>query len=444
MKNWTGVILFLASLLFIACEANEIGSEIQPTEDKLSVKTDSFSVSAVSSMISDRYSESDKLLLGNYEDPIFGTAKFDFLAEFRYLNADFPSTAKATSVQVVLYYKTFFGDSTAVQEATVYQLNNALKFSENYTTDIELSEFCDKSEILGKKVYVAYDPTVPDSVQNLAGYCNTVRVDLPLSIGEKLISDRSITTSQTNFLNLIKGIYVTNEFTGQVVLNVDSVNLEVAYDYVPKASKPDSIVNTVRVYPVNKETTGVLRISNVKAPEVSDIPDSLVYLSSYVGMVPKVEIPVDRIRERLGYAEGEIISINNMSLILEEAICADSSLTKLTMPAYVILIREADIDKFFTQSLYPAEGINTVLGVYEKSINAYRFNNIADYLHTILYSNAEADKINPFYVLPITGLTDVEGTDAVIRHQFRPSGIRLRSGKNAGSNMRLSVTYTKL
>ena len=444
MKNWTGVILFLASLLLIACEANEIGSEIQPTEDKLSVKTDSFSVSAVSSMITDRYSESDKLLLGNYEDPIFGTAKFDFLAEFRYLNADFPSTAKATSVQVVLYYKTFFGDSTAVQEATVYQLNNALKFSENYTTDIELSEFCDKSEILGKKVYVAYDPTVPDSVQNLAGYCNTVRVDLPLSIGEKLISDRSITTSQTNFLNLIKGIYVTNEFTGQVVLNVDSVNLEVAYDYVPKASKPDSIVNTVRVYPVNKETTGVLRISNVKAPDVSDIPDSLVYLSSYVGMVPKVEIPVDRIRERLGYAEGEIISINNMSLILEEAICADSSLTKLTMPAYVILIREADIDKFFTQSLYPAEGINTVLGVYEKSINAYRFNNIADYLHTILYSNAEADKINPFYVLPITGLTDVEGTDAVIRHQFRPSGIRLRSGKNAGSNMRLSVTYTKL
>lgn len=444
MKNWTGVILFLASLLLIACEANEIGSEIQPTEDKLSVKTDSFSVSAVSSMITDRYSESDKLLLGNYEDPIFGTAKFDFLAEFRYLNADFPSTAKATSVQVVLYYKTFFGDSTAVQEATVYQLNNALKFSENYTTDIELSEFCDKSEILGKKVYVAYDPTVPDSVQNLAGYCNTVRVDLPLSIGEKLISDRSITTSQTNFLNLIKGIYVTNEFTGQVVLNVDSVNLEVAYDYVPKASKPDSIVNTVRVYPVNKETTGVLRISNVKAPKVSDIPDSLVYLSSYVGMVPKVEIPVDRIRERLGYAEGEIISINNMSLILEEAICADSSLTKLTMPAYVILIREADIDKFFTQSLYPAEGINTVLGVYEKSINAYRFNNIADYLHTILYSNAEADKINPFYVLPITGLTDVEGTDAVIRHQFRPSGVRLRSGKNAGSNMRLSVTYTKL
>jgi len=110
----------------------------------------------------------------------------------------------------------------------------------------------------------------------------------------------------------------------------------------------------------------------------------------------------------------------------------------------VILIREADIDKFFTQSLYPAEGINTVLGVYEKGIRAYRFNNLADYLHTILYEGLEEGEINPFYVLPISGATDIEGTDAVVRHQFRPSGARLRSPQNEKSNMRLSVTYTKL
>ncbi len=443
MKNWTGIILFLASLIFAACEANEIGTEIQPTEDKLSVKTDSFSVSATTAFIKDRYSESDKLLLGNYEDPIYGTARLDFLAEFRYLNADYPSTAKATSVQVVLYYKTFFGDSTAVQEATVYQLSKPLEFETNYTTNISVEEYCDKSVVLGKKVYVAYDPTVPDSILEEDDYCNTVRIDLPLSIGEKLISDRSITQSQENFLNLLKGVYVTNEFTGQVVLNVDSVNLEVAYDYVPKVTKPDSIVNKVRVYPVNKETTSVLRISNVKAPDLETIPDSLVYMSSYIGMVPKLQLPIERIRERLGYEEGDIISINNMSLIVEEALCADSSLTELDMPPFVILIREADTEKFFTQSLYPAEGITSVLGVYESDIRAYRFNNLADYLHSILLNGDSEEEVNPFYILPVTGATDILGTDAVIRHQFRPSGVRLRSGSN-DSNMRLSVTYTKL
>ena len=52
MKNWTGIILFLTSLLLIACEANEIGTEIQPTEDKLSVKTDSFTSSFVLASVS--------------------------------------------------------------------------------------------------------------------------------------------------------------------------------------------------------------------------------------------------------------------------------------------------------------------------------------------------------------------------------------------------------
>jgi hypothetical protein len=444
MKNWTGIILFLASLLFAACEANEIGAEIQPTEDKVSVKTDSFSVSATTTFIKERYSESDKLLLGNYEDPIYGKARLDFLAEFRYLNADYPASAKATSVQVVLYYKTFFGDSTAVQEATVYQLNKALEFNKNYTTNINVDEFCDKSVILGKKVYVAYDPTVPDSIKNEDEYCNTVRIDLPLSIGEKLISDRSITQNQESFLNLLKGVYVTNEFTGQVVLDVDSVNLEVAYDYAPKESKPDSLVNKVRVYPVNKETTSVLRISNIEAPAFEDIPDSLVYMSSYIGMVPKVELPIQRIRERLGYEKGDIISINNMSIVVEEALCADSSLTSLDLPPNVILVREADVEKFFTQSLYPAEGITTVLGIYSHELRAYTFNNLADYLHDILENGDTEEDVNPFYILPVTGATDIQGTDAVVRHQFRPTGVRLRSGKNDGSNMRLSVTYTKL
>lgn len=444
MKNWTGIILFLASLIFAACEANEIGTEIQPTEDKLSVKTDSFSVSTTTAFIKDRYSESDKLLLGNYEDPIYGTAKLDFLAEFRYLNADYPASAKATSVQVVLYYKTFFGDSTAVQEATVYQLSKPLEFETNYTTNISVDEYCDKSVVLGKKVYVAYDPTVPDSIQDEEGYCNTVRIDLPISIGEKLISDRSITKNQESFLNLLKGVYVTNEFTGQVVLDVDSVNLEVAYDYAPKESKPDSLINKVRVYPVNKETTSVLRISNVKAPELETIPDSLVYMSSYIGMVPKIELPISRIRERLGYDAGDIISINNMSIIVEEALCADSSLTELDLPPYVILIREADTEKFFTQSLYPADGITTVLGVYERKIRGYRFNNLANYLHGILLEGDSEKDVNPFYILPVTGATDIEGTDAVVRHQFRPSGVRLRSNSNENSNLRLSVTYTKL
>ena len=64
-------------------------------------------------------------------------------------------------------------------------------------------------------------------------------------------------------------------------------------------------------------------------------------------------------------------------------------------------------------------------------------------MHGILLEGDSEKDVNPFYILPVTGATDIEGTDAVVRHQFRPSGVRLRSG-SSNSNMRLSVTYTKL
>jgi hypothetical protein len=106
-------------------------------------------------------------------------------------------------------------------------------------------------------------------------------------------------------------------------------------------------------------------------------------------MVPKLELPINKIKEKLGFEKGGVVSINNVSLVLEEALCADSSLTELDVPPYLILIREADMEKFFTQSLYPAEGINTVLGVYEKRLRAYSFNNIATELHDIIYDGSE-------------------------------------------------------
>ena len=54
-------------------------------------------------------------------------------------------------------------------------------------------------------------------------------------------------------------------------------------------------------------------------------------------------------------------------------------------PAVLILIREADIEAFFTQSLYPAPNISTVLSIYDNEDDTYKFDNFGDYLQ--LYWN---------------------------------------------------------
>jgi hypothetical protein len=70
---------------------------------------------------------------------------------------------------------------------------------------------------------------------------------------------------------------------------------------------------------------------------------------------------------------------------------------------------------------------------------------MASYLEGILSDdNMDVDGLNHFYLVPVSGATEIAGTNAVIRHLFKPHGVRLRSASNATSPMRLTVTFTNL
>ena len=123
----------------------------------------------------------------------------------------------------------------------------------------------------------------------------------------------------------------------------------------------------------------------------------------------------------------------------------DPVTSKMTPPAVLMLIREKDMDAFFTQSKYPADGIETVLGVYKEEQKRYQFNNMAGYLETLLSdSETDLEQVNDFFIVPVSGVTDVAGTNAVVRHLYKPFAVRLRSEKNQKSPMRLAVTYSVL
>jgi hypothetical protein len=260
-----------------------------------------------------------------------------------------------------------------------------------------------------------------------------------------LLSNRDYTKGQDAFLDFLKGVYVTNSYGSKAVLNVDSVNLELNYRYVPDAEKPDSLVAGVRIYPANKETTSMIRVSDVQAPDALDT-DSLRYIVSSSGYAMRVKLPLQRIYQTLRKDNpSEKLNINQASLIVEEAVVSDAEKSQMTPPAALILIREKDIEKFFTQSKYPADGIETVIGTYLPNENRYQFANMAGYLETLM-SNADADlqQENDFFVLPVSGVTEVAGTKVVVRHLFKPFAVRLRSEGNQKSPMRLAITYSNL
>jgi hypothetical protein len=432
-------------LVCASCEPSDIGAALQPEEDKMVVQTDSFYIQSATELLAVRHSESDKIELGYLCDPVYGNVKLDFLAEFRYSRDTFPASATDAVLRLVMYYRSYYGDSLAVNEASVYALQSPLDFEENYTSDIDVSKFCDKSVLLAKKSYVAYDATVPNSERKKADYCDKVVIDLPQSYCTELMTNRAYNKSQEAFLNFLNGVYVTTQYGSRTVLNVDSVNLEVSYRYIPDAAKPDSMANGKRIYPANRETTTVVRVSEVEAPLDIDA-DSLNYIVSSSGYVTRLTLPLNRIKETIeGEETGEKLNLNYMSLILEEASVDDGLDTRMTPPDILLLIQAKDLEKFFTQSKYPADGIETTLGVYVPEKKYYLFNNMASYMEGLMSDNTvSVDDLNDFYVLPITGATDIAGSNAVVRHLFKPYAVRLRSATNQHSPMRLVVTYSNL
>lgn len=432
-------------LVCASCEPSDIGAALQPEEDKMVVQTDSFYIQSATELLSSRHSESDNLELGYLYDPIYGGVKLDFLAEFRYSRDTFPATLQEPKLNVVMYYRSFYGDSLAVNEASVYALQQPLDYEIDYKSDINVSDYCDKSVLLAKKTYVAYDATVPSAERKKADYCDKVQIELPQSYCSELLTNRDYAKSQSDFLNFLKGVYVTTQYGSRTVLNIDSVNLELSYLYAPEKTKPDSLVKSVCIYPVNRETSSVVRVSEVEAPAQVDL-DSLNYIVSSSGYVTRLTLPLSRIKESMVDKEtDEKLNLNDMSLIVEAACMADESASRMTPPDVLLLIQAKDMDAFFTQSKYPAEGIVSTLGVYDPNKKHYLFNNMADYMERFMMDdNLSLDDLNDFYLLPIQGATDILGTKAVVRHLFRPYGVRLRSAINQHSPMRLVVTYSKL
>ena len=432
-------------LVCASCEPSDIGAALQPEEDKMVVQTDSFYIQSATELLPNRHSESDQLELGHLFDPVYGSVKLDYLAEFRYSRDTFPATLQDAKLNLVMYYRSFYGDSLAVNEASVYALQQPLDYEKDYTSNIAVSDYCDKSLLLAKKSYVAYDATVPSSERKKADYCDKVQIELPQSYCDALLSNRDYAKSQQEFLKLLKGVYVTTQYGSRTVLNIDSVNLELSYRYAPKITKPDSLVNAVCIYPVNRETSSVVRVSEVETPS-GVLSDSLNYIISSSGYVTRLTLPLSRIKESMVDKEtDEELNLNHMSLILEVADVADVLPSRMTPPDVLLLIRANDLEAFFTQSKYPAEGIASTLGVYDPDRKHYLFNNMADYMERFMRDdNLQLDDLNDFYLLPIQGATDILGTNAVVRHLFKPYAVRLRSATNQHSPMRLVVTYSKL
>ena len=442
------LLLFVAiSFLFVSCEdaSDDLGFLIQPSKDKITIAVDSFHVQSTNLFVDSIYARGNNLAIGNITDNVYGDFNADFLSQFKFVNGvSFPSNSTPDSLSLVMYYKNFWGDSLASQDITVYQLSENLNYETNYYSNINVAAFCNKQTILGQQTFTAKDPAVSDSIRKTSSYRAAVRVVFPTSLRDEFFSRTDIYTSQAAFLEFFKGVYATIANGNGSVLLVDSANIELNYHYTEeRETLADTIIQQKIIFPAKKEIASVARFEHPTAlSSTIATDDSIVYLHSPAGVFTKIEIPFERILDRIPATHFN--TINHVRLVAEAAVFNDDN--TYTASSYLLLIREQDIEKFFAQSLYPATsvGIYAFLGTYNSTSQSYTFASMTDYMRMVLQNegNNIAD-LNDFVLIPVNPITNSSGTITGLKNLYSPTGVRLRSGSNTISPMRIEITHSQ-
>lgn len=156
------------------------------------------------------------------------------------------------SVSLVLYYKSWFGDSLNACRMSVYELNdewlNDRKTADNYRyTDFDITKYYDPNKLLGRKAYSAYDATIPDSVRNATdSYGNPIyypyvafRLDKEQYGNRILKLNREYQEGKNDYFknaenfinNIFKGIYAKSDYGDGTILYIDRVDLQMQFRF---------------------------------------------------------------------------------------------------------------------------------------------------------------------------------------------------------------------
>jgi len=453
MKYQQVVLLFLMSFLTFSCTDNitDIGSKIQPLSDSITVGTDIFNVSTENVYVDYMYSRADSFLLGTFYNEKYGTTQADILAQLNCpIGYVYPPNSVPDSALVVLYYRSWFGDSYSPLDINIYQMNKkTFDYSGLYPTNLNPDDYTDRSIALGQRIFSAKDATKVQS--------NSTSIIFKLSNNfvQDFIKINSDTySSESKFSDFFKGLFITANYGASTILNIRQIDLEYYFHYSIKKPGEDtiSIVKNVLTFPANKEVRQVNRFLH---PDLESIKqkleqDSTVnYISSPANIQTRVNIPLNKMKQRME------IGINNKKLILNNALlrveATEVDKATLAMPIVnsMLLIKESAIDDFFTKNKLPSDTC-AILASYTSSLIPYSTTlyedyysfNLATLIANELKSNVTAPENLKMRLIPVRVTANSSGVVTAVKQQFLMSAVTVRSGKNTTSPMRIKVVYS--
>jgi len=448
-------ILAIISVLFVACDdsATNLGKEIQPINDQIYLKTDTFHLSSETYAVDNIISRPDSFLLGTFVDKVYGTTRADILGQvyfpknYKYYDSSIAVT-EPDSVNLLLVFNSSFGSEKSPMEISVYELKETLQYMENYPSNLDPSLYVDYNKILGKGVMTVVNAV--DSTRN-----TSVSIKLSADFVKRFFStDPSIFSSEANFYNFFKGLYITSiNFGSATMLNISGIYLNLYYHYTYKSD--GKVVKGSLTFPASLEAKQVNRIFHPERTLVLSPDDEVNYISSPANYYTRVNIPLKRIRERVN-VDGKHLMVNSAILRLD-AVDKKGTSTELPYINNMLLVKESALNNFFKDRKLTSDTCAFLAKVdssYVSSAEVYKkfytFNQLATLINTELSKPLAEQKDNLTMVLvPVSpGYTTTSSSSSTIptptsiNQNSQLEAVGIYSGKNKKIPMKLEVVFS--
>lgn len=522
-------ILLLAILTIFGCDdtTGTLGLGMLPGSDGMSARTATFNVTTRSIAVDSVFAKTSVGYVGKFSDPDFGYYETSFLTELNCVdNFAFPEVytptewdangnpTKATgtmagdsivSVQLIVYYDNWFGDSLNACRMSAYELDK--KLDKNRYTNINPEEFYNKYNdklLLGRKAYSAYDTTVPDSVRNATNSSGnkTYSPNVSFLLDKKEFGEERLLKAYrqhpeyfknaSSFIdNVFKGVYIKSDYGDGTILYVDQVALLVQcrFHYVndttgvalKKKDGTDSLYysyyNGEKGIPLmfasTKEVIQANQFLNSQLIKDKVAESEHTYIKSPAGIFTEATIPYDEIYSQLSQD-----TLNAVKLTFNNYNTTSNYEYSMSAPDNVLLLRKKELKSFFEENKV-RDNVTSFTATHNAfSTNEYTFSNIARLVTTCINEkqaakqkakeaagsswnetdwenkwkkeNEDWDKV---LLIPVSITTDNSSTNGTstmtgVQNDLKPGYAMLKGGPKeengqVKSPLKLEVTYTR-
>lgn len=455
-------------------EMSLVGPSIQPQADKISAYTDTFEVEMSTVKLDSVYARTVSGLLGEIYDPLYGNLKTDYICQFycpeNYQFAHEPIGGKIDSMNFFILYQrdtngnigtSCIGDSLAPMQAMVYKVTKPLV--RNFYTNMDPTEYCDMSTLLGQKTYTPRDLSISDSIRSITSssdanyYTPFIRIrlsnELAQSFYDETVNHPETFKNQESFNKFFPGFYVTTGYGTGNILKVAQSSFYIYYNYLSKTSAGnDTIIHTHEQFNVTKEVIQMNQMKNENLETILAPNDEYTYMKTPSGVCTKIVVPISKIRSVIG---NRILNDFHFKL---KAMPQENWLYAFEAPTTVMLMPQDSVKNFFEKSKME-DSVTAFRGDYTSSTRTYDFGNISNLLQTHLENNPDNDlellvipvyratssssnsSYSFYYSSYYSSSSSSSGTTTSISNYLSPSGVKIKKDKDARQIIILSSKY---